>query len=68
MFETPTKPRITVEARRDEYAATFKLRNRRSWDKMSPEERVAVLRQGATALEEYASQMRDEAEQMLMPA
>lgn len=68
MIETPTKPRITVDARRDEYAATFILRNRRSWDKMSLDERHEVLTQGAAALQEYAAQMLSEAEQMLLPA
>lgn len=65
MFETPTKPRITVEARRDEYTATFIVRSRRSWNKMSLDERYQVLSQGATALQEYAAQMLSEAEQLV---
>lgn len=64
----PSKSTLVVEARRDQYAATFVLRNRRSWAKMSVEERVNVLLHGAMTLEWYASQMREEAEQLQMPA
>lgn len=64
MLETPTKPRITVDAERGEYAMRFVLYHRRSWKKMSPQERVEVLRQGADTLATYAEQMRSEAEQL----
>lgn len=57
----PTKPRVIVETRRDDYAITFILRNRRSWQKLSPEDRKAALVQGADALEVLAAQMRAEA-------
>lgn len=61
MFEVPTKPRVIVETRRDDYAITFILRNRRSWKKLSPEDRKVALLQGADALDVLAEQMRAEA-------
>lgn len=61
MIETPTKPRVIVETRRDDYAITFILRNRRSWKKLSPEDRKVALLQGADALDVLADQMRAEA-------
>lgn len=61
MIETPTKPRVIMETRRDDYAITFILRNRRSWQKLSPEDRKVALLQGADALDVLAQQMRAEA-------
>lgn len=61
MIEIPTKPRVIVETRRDDYAITFVLRNRRSWKKLSPEDRKVALLQGADALDVLAEQMRAEA-------
>lgn len=67
MNETRTKPRITVEAERGEYAMRFVLHHRRSWKKMSPQERQEVLLQSAETLTTYAEQMRAEAEQLQLP-
>ena len=61
MIETPTKPRVIVEARRDPYSITFVLRHRRAWNKLSPEDRKLALEQGADALDVLAAQMRAEA-------
>ena len=68
MFEVPTKPRITPDVHRENYAMFFILRHRRNWEKMSVEERCAVLTEGATLLQEYAAQMLSEIELLRMPA
>lgn len=65
MIELPTKPRITVDAERGDYAMRFVLYHRRSWKKMSLQERIEVLRQSADTLTTYAEQMRAEAEQLM---
>lgn len=64
MIDLPTKPRITVETRRDPYAITFLLHLRKPWTTLSPEARITALQQGAEALDELAQQMRDEAKQL----
>ena len=51
----------TDKAPRDDYSITFILRNRRSWQKLSPQDRKEALVQGADALEVLAAQMRAEA-------
>lgn len=57
-------PPVTIEVLRLDYTMTFKLRHRRTFAKMSPAERATVLTAGATALEEYAQQMRVEAQEI----
>jgi hypothetical protein len=61
-LSVPTKPRITAEVTRGDYDITLKLRVRRSWQKMTLDERRMVLLAGAEHLDEYARQMREEAE------
>lgn len=58
-------PEIAPEVRRDDYSMTFILRVRRSWPKMTAEARQAALLAGADQLEEYARQMREEAEELV---
>lgn len=59
---TPRRmPLLLAEARRDEYVFTVWLRNRRSWYKLTAEERHKLLLDSARQLEEYAAQMREEA-------
>lgn len=58
----PTRqPVIIIEAARDDYAIRFSLRHRKSWRKLTPSQRGAILLAGATQLETRASQMRTEA-------
>jgi hypothetical protein len=58
----PVKPRLTAEVKRDDYTMTFVLRTRRSWRKLSLDERRAALLEGAEQLDVYAQQMREEAD------
>lgn len=62
MINLSTKPRITAEVTRGDYDITLKLRVRRNWQKMTLDERRAALLAGAEHLDEYARQMREEAE------
>jgi hypothetical protein len=63
-LSVPTKPRITAEVTRGDYDITLKLRTRRSWRKLSLDERRAALLESADQLDVYAAQMREEAEQI----
>lgn len=64
MINLPTKPRMTADVKRDDYTMTFVLRTRRSWRKLSLDERRTALLEGADQLDVYAQQMREEAEQI----
>lgn len=64
MIELPTKPRITAEAKRDDYAISFIFRTRRSWRKMSLTDRRIALLEAADQLDTYAQQMREESEML----
>lgn len=55
---------VTVDVRREEYVTVVSLRTRRSWRRLSAEERVTVLRVGAEQLQEVARQMLAEAEEV----
>lgn len=61
---TRSKSQIIPEVRREEYAMHFVLRVRRAWNRMPAEERREALLAGADQLEEYARQMRSEAEEI----
>lgn len=61
MTDLPTKPRITIEPRRDDYSVAVTIRWRRNWRKMTAVQRTAVLLDSAYQLEELAAQMRREA-------
>lgn len=61
---TAVKPRVIGEARREDYALHFILRVRRAWNSMSPTDRHDALLAGAEQLEDYARQMRSEAEEL----
>lgn len=65
MLNLPTKPRITAEVTRGDYAITINLRYRRNWKKLSLRDRELVLEQCAEQLEQYASQMRKESHEVL---
>lgn len=65
MINLPIKPHITAEATRGDYEIiALKLRTRRSWRKLTLDERRAALLEGADQLDVYAQQMREEAEQI----
>lgn len=55
---------VVAEANRSDYAMVFTLRHRKTFSAMSVDERVQVLTAGAEALDEYARQMRTEAQEI----
>ena len=53
---------LTVEPAQDDYGFRLVIRQRRSWEKLDAESRANILLARATVLEEYARQMREEAD------
>lgn len=60
-----TQPLIVTEPRTDEYSIGYVLRHRKSWRKMQPEQRAAILLAAADYLESEAQGMRERAEAMV---
>lgn len=62
-----TNQLITIDPPvRDDYFMRFTLRHK-NWRLLPPDQRAAVLAEGANQLETWAGQMREEAETIAMP-
>ena len=59
------EPVLVGEASRDDYLMAFRLRHRKNWRKLEPEQRRTILLAGAEQLETWALQMRCEAEEIV---
>ena len=53
---------LTVEPAVDDYGFRLVIRQRRNWSKLDAESRANILLARATVLDEYARQMREEAD------
>lgn len=60
-----TQPVIVAEPKHDEYSFGYVLRYRKSWKKLQPEQRAAILSAAADYLEDEAAGMRERAETMV---
>lgn len=63
-FPAATQPRIVPEVQRMDYEMRVVIRHRRAWSAMKQAERAEVLLASAAKLDEYAAQMREEAEML----
>lgn len=62
------KPRIIPEIERDDYLVVVRLRYRRSWRKMTDNDRAEALGAMATQLRDYAEQMDAELQELQVAA
>ena len=63
---TMTRTTLTVEPATDDYGFRLVIRQPRDWKKLDAESRANILLARATVLEEYARQMREEADLAVM--